>query len=47
MDLTISFLTESRAPAWGLPPLLVANFTGQFASLDDARQIAFADADEG
>lgn len=37
MDLTISFLTESRAPAWGLPPLRVAYFTGKFASLDDAR----------
>ena len=30
----------------GVPPLPVAHFTGHFASLDDARKIAFADADK-
>ena len=46
MDLRISFLAKSRAPSMGVPPLPIAHFTGEFASLDDARKFAFADADK-
>jgi hypothetical protein len=46
MNPRISFLAKSRAPGMGAPPLPVAHFTGDFASLEDARKIAFADADK-
>jgi len=46
MNLRISFLAKSRAPGMGIPPLPIAHFTGDFASLEDARKIAFADADK-
>jgi hypothetical protein len=46
MNLRISFLAKSRAAGMGVPPLPVAHFTGDFASLEDARKIAFADADK-
>lgn len=42
MNLRISFLAKSRAP--GIPPIPIAHFTGDFASLEDARKIAFEDA---
>jgi hypothetical protein len=43
MNLRISFLAKSRAP--GIPPIPIAHFTGEFASPEDARKIAFEDAD--
>src|SRR5690349_16226463 len=46
MNLRISFLAKSRAPSIGTPPLPIAHFTNHFASLEDARKIAFADADK-
>jgi hypothetical protein len=45
MNLRISFLGKSHAPGMGIPPLPVDHFTGDFASLDDAGKIAFADAE--
>ncbi len=30
----------------GIPPLPITHFTGDFASLEDARKIAFEDADK-
>jgi len=44
MNLRISFLAKSRAP--GIPPIPIAHFSSDFASLEDARKIAFADADK-
>jgi hypothetical protein len=46
MNLRISFLAKSRAPSMGVRPLPIAHFTGDFASLKDARKIAFTDADK-
>ncbi len=46
MNLRISFLSKSRAPGMGIPPLPITYFTGDFASLEDARKIAFEDADK-
>lgn len=46
MNLRISFLSMSRAAAMGVPPVPVAHFTADFASLEDARKIAFADVDK-
>ncbi len=44
MNLRISFLAKSRGP--GIPPIPIAHFSSDFASLEDARKIAFADADK-
>jgi hypothetical protein len=43
MKFSIGYFAKPRAP--GIPPALVATYTGDFGTVDDARKAAVADAD--
>lgn len=44
MKFSISYFTKPRAP--GIMPALLATYTGDFGTVDDARRAAIADADD-
>ena len=43
MKFSIGYFAKPRAP--GIPPALLATYTGDFGTVDDARKAAVADAD--
>jgi hypothetical protein len=43
MKFSIGYFAKPRAP--GIPPALLATYTGDFNTVDDARKAAIADAD--
>ena len=43
MKFSIGYFANPRAP--GIPPTLLATYTGDFDTVDDARKAAIADAD--
>jgi hypothetical protein len=43
MKFSIGYFAKPRAP--GIPPALVATYTGDFNTVDDARKAAIADAE--
>jgi hypothetical protein len=43
MKFSIGYFAKPRAP--GIPPALLATYTGDFDTVDDARKAAIADAD--
>ena len=43
MKFSIGYFAKPRAP--GIPPALLATYTGDFGTVDDARRAAIADAD--
>jgi len=43
MKFSIGYFAKPRAP--GVPPALLATYTGDFGTVDDARKAAIADAD--
>lgn len=43
MKFSIGYFAKPRAP--GIPPALLASFTGDFDTVDDAREAAISDAD--
>ena len=43
MKFSIGYFAKPRAP--GIPPALLATYTGNFNTVDDARKAAIADAD--
>ena len=44
MKFSIGYFAKPRAP--GIPPALLATYTGNFNTVDDARKAAVADADK-
>ena len=44
MKFSIGYFAKPRAP--GIPPALLATYTGDFNTVDDARKAAVADADK-
>jgi hypothetical protein len=43
MKFSIGYFAKPRAP--GIPPALLATYTGDFNTVDDARKAAIADAE--
>jgi hypothetical protein len=43
MKFSIGYFAKPRAP--GIPPALLATYTGNFDTVDEARRAAIADAD--
>ena len=43
MKFSFGYFAKPRAP--GIPPALLATYTGDFGTVDDARRAAIADAD--
>jgi hypothetical protein len=43
MKFSIGYFAKPRAP--GIPPALLATYTGDFNTVDDARKAAIADVD--
>jgi hypothetical protein len=43
MKFSVGYFARPRAP--GIPPALLATYTGDFGTVDDARKAAVADAD--